>query len=169
MTTIGKRDEQTAEPLEATETATAIAGVLVIELRSITTRSGVMMEVFRDEWPGVSGTIRQVNWQHLKVGGVTDWHMHHGQTDQIVGVEGAIRLALYDAREDSATKGAHVVVHLGADRPPLVIVPPRVWHALRNEGPVPAGYINLTTQLYRHEHPDNWRLDPDASDIPDIL
>jgi dTDP-4-dehydrorhamnose 3,5-epimerase len=47
-----------------------------------------------------------------------------------------------------------------------------VWHALRNESGMPAGYINVTDQLYAYEDPDNWRLDANAvamPDIPDIL
>ena len=39
----------------------------------------------------------------------------------------------------------------------MVIVPPGVWHGLRNESGVPAGYINVIDQLYDHVDPDNWR------------
>ena len=50
-----------------------------------------------------------------------------------------------------------------------MIVPPGVWHALRNESGQPAGYINVIDQLYDYERPDNWRLTPGMSEIPNIL
>jgi dTDP-4-dehydrorhamnose 3,5-epimerase len=58
---------------------------------------------------------------------------------------------------------------MGAIRPVLVIIPPGVWHALRNESGEPAGYLNVTDQLYTHDEPDNWRLAPRSTEIPDIL
>ena len=58
---------------------------------------------------------------------------------------------------------------MGALRPVMVIVPPGVWHALRNESGQPAGYINVIDQLYEYEHPDNWRLTPGMAEIPNIL
>jgi HpcH/HpaI aldolase/citrate lyase family len=58
---------------------------------------------------------------------------------------------------------------MGAMRPVAVIVPPGVWHALRNESGMPAGYLNVTDRLYRHEDPDNWRPTPGVTNIPDML
>jgi dTDP-4-dehydrorhamnose 3,5-epimerase len=58
---------------------------------------------------------------------------------------------------------------MGALRPVMVIVPPGVWHALRNESGQPAGYINVIDQLYDYERPDNWRLAPGMAEVPNIL
>lgn len=51
----------------------------------------------------------------------------------------------------------------------MVVVPPGVWHALRNESGQAAGYLNIIDELYVHEEPDNWRLTPGSKEIPDIL
>ncbi len=82
---------------------------------------------------------------------------------------GNIKLALWDGRQDSQTYQSTDVVRLGAMRPVLVVVPPGVWHALRNESGAPAGYINVTNELYNYENPDNWRLTPNVAGVPDIL
>ncbi len=141
----------------------------ILELGNVLTRSGWMMELFRKDMPGVAITPRQINWVQLNPNGVTDWHRHARQTDHLVGVGGNIKLALWDGRVKSPTYQQTNVIRMGAMRPVLVVVPPGVWHALRNESGQPAGYINLTDQLYQHASPDNWRLAPGAAGIPDIL
>lgn len=146
-----------------------IAGVRILELGNVLTRSGSMLELFRSDWEGIRITPRQVNWVELSPDGVTDWHRHLRQVDHLIGVGGAIKLALWDGRPGSPTLGASEIVRMGALRPVLVLVPPGVWHALRNESGVAAGYLNITDQLYDYEDPDNWRLPKDGAGVPEIL
>ena len=146
-----------------------IDGVVVQGLGNVLTRSGYMAEVFRTDWAAVKIAVAQVNWVELNPEGVTDWHMHRGQTDHLVGVNGNIKLALYDGREGSATFGAREIVRLGAMRPVMVIVPPGVWHGLRNESGARAGYINVVETAYDHANPDTWRATPGDGPLPDIL
>jgi dTDP-4-dehydrorhamnose 3,5-epimerase len=128
-----------------------------------------MTEVFRTDWAGIDIAVRQVNWVQLNPGAVTDWHAHSKQTDHLIGVGGNLKLALWDGRQNSSTKGATDIVRMGAVRPVLVVVPSGVWHALRNESGEPAGYLNVIDELYAHEAPDNWRLGARSDEIPDIL
>ena len=169
MATVGTKDAQTVVAGGARAAAPKIDGVRVHELGNVMTRSGYMTEVFRTDWSAIGITVHQVNWVQLNPGAVTDWHAHQKQTDHLVGVNGIIKLALWDGRDDSPTRGATEVIRLGAYRPVMAIVPPGVWHGLRNESGEPAGYINVIDELYRHADPDNWRLAPHAADIPNIL
>ena len=146
-----------------------ILGVRIVELRNILTRSGLMVEVFRTDWADIGITVRQVNWVELAPGGVTDWHRHARQTDHLVAVHGTIRLALWDDRPDSPTRGATQVVRMGILRPVVVIIPPGVFHALRNESGAPAGYLNVIDEVYVAADPDNWRLPSGSAEAPDIL
>lgn len=166
---IGERDPQTVTAGGGRAKAPNIFGVQVHELGNVLTRSGFMTEIFRTDWPAIGISVRQINWVQLNPGAVTDWHAHAKQTDHLIGVGGNIRLALWDGRESSPTHGATDLVRIGALRPVLVIVPPGVWHGLRNESGEPAGYINAIDELYEHDNPDNWRLSPRSVDIPDIL
>ncbi len=163
------KDPQTVKAGGTRAVAPRIAGVLVRELGNVLTRSGYMSEVFRTDWTEVGITVRQVNWVLMDPGAVTDWHFHLRQTDHLVGVGGHLRLALFDGREGSSTRGASEVIHLGEIRPVMVVVPPGVWHALRNLSGAHAGYLNMTSELYAHESPDNWRSAPGSADVPDIL
>ena len=169
LVAVGARDPQTVVAGGARAGAPRIDGVRVHELGNVLTRSGFMTEVFRSDWPLPDIEVRQVNWMLLNPGGVTDWHVHAKQTDHLVGVAGAIRLALWDGRDGSPTKGQTEVFRIGALRPVLVVVPPGVWHGLRNESGQPAGYLNVINELYVYQDPDNWRLSPGSKDIPDIL
>jgi dTDP-4-dehydrorhamnose 3,5-epimerase len=165
----GARDTQTVVAGGGRAQPPRISGVQVVELGNVITRSGWMTELFRTDWPAVGIAVRQINWVALNPGAVTDWHCHTGQTDHLIGVGGNIKLALWDGRKDSPTKGATDVFRLGAMRPLMVIVPSGVWHGLRNESGETAGYINVIDQLYAHANPDNWRLTPGANEIPDVL
>lgn len=169
MKFVGKRDAQSASAGGARAKDPSIAGVRIFELGNVLTRSGFMTEIFRSDWPVTDITVRQVNWVELNPAAVTDWHAHAAQTDHLIGVGGVIKLALWDGRDGSQTYGATDVIRIGAMRPVMVIVPPGVWHGLRNESGAPAGYLNVIDRLYAYEAPDNWRLSPGSTEIPDIL
>jgi dTDP-4-dehydrorhamnose 3,5-epimerase len=169
MPPVGTRDLQTVMAGGRRSVAPRIDGVQILELGNVLTRSGWMAEIFRTDWPVGTNPVRQVNWVELNPGAVTDWHCHQGQIDHLVGVGGNIKLALWDGREGSPSHGASDIVRIGAARPVMVIVPSGVWHALRNESGVAAGYINVIDQLYQHDKPDNWRPTPGVTQIPDIL
>lgn len=164
---LGKRDPQTVLSGGTPFRPPAIEGVAITEIGNIMTRSGWMAEVFRADWPGHDIQVLQVNYVALNPLGVTDWHCHQLQNDRLIGVSGAIKLALYDSRPNSRTKGATDIIRFGAVRPLLVAIPRGVWHALRNEGEGQAAYLNVADQAYQHAKPDNWRAD--ATALPDIL
>ena len=169
MPPAGVKDIQTVVSGGSRAASPRIVGVQIREIGNVLTRSGVMAEIFRTDWPDIAMSVRQVNWVQLNPGAVTDWHAHAQQTDHIIGVSGNIKLALWDDRDSSPTRGATEIVRIGVARPVMVIVPPEVWHGLRNESGAPAGYINIIDQLYRYEMPDNWRLTPGAKEILNIL
>lgn len=168
-TIAGARDGQTVSAGGARAVPPKIAGVRLVELGNVLTRSGTLLELFRKDWPEIGITVEQVNWVQLNASGVTDWHRHAMQTDHLVGVGGNIRLVLWDGRQASPTYGATEVFRLGALRPTMVIVPPGIWHALRNESGEPSGYLNMIDQLYDYARPDNYRLAPGTAGVPDIL
>jgi dTDP-4-dehydrorhamnose 3,5-epimerase len=165
----GKRDGQTVVAGGAPSTAPRISGVRIVELANVLTRSGSLLELFRKDWSGLDMEVQQVNWVQLNANGVTDWHRHELQVDHLVGVGGNIRLALWDDRPNSPTRGKSEIVRLGALRPVIAIVPPGVWHGLRNESGQPAGYLNVIDRAYDYSKPDNWRLSPGMPGVPDIL
>jgi dTDP-4-dehydrorhamnose 3,5-epimerase len=99
--------------------------------------------------------------------GVTKaWHYHEHQHDHFVCVHGMIKLALYDERPQSPTKGVVNEFFLGNHSNLLVQIPPHVWHGFKNVGETEAIVVNVTTRPYRYAEPDEIRADPHDSHIP---
>ncbi|MBB5753732.1 cupin domain-containing protein [Prosthecomicrobium pneumaticum] len=163
----GVKDPQSVRPDGSRATPFAIAGVRTIALHNVLTRSGVLTEILRTDWPELSIAPRHVILATMNPGGITDWHRHRMQTDHLVAIGGTIKLVLWDGREDSPTHGAADVIRMGVMRPLIAIVPPGVWHGLRNESGVPASYLNINDVPYDHADPDNHRL-PADSPLPPI-
>jgi dTDP-4-dehydrorhamnose 3,5-epimerase len=164
---IGDRDAALDDDTEAA--ASNIDGVQIVRLPNVTLPNGFVMEMVRTDWPAITGPVQQVNWFQLDGGSVTGWHCHTGHSDHLVGVLGTIRLALWDGRDASPSQGATQVVRLDPARPTMVVVPPGVWHGLRNESGEPAGYVQVLDALYNHKDPDSRRLPLGTPEIPDIL
>jgi dTDP-4-dehydrorhamnose 3,5-epimerase len=76
------------------------------------------------------------------------------------------KLALYDPRDDSSTKGLINEFYLGNLNPILVKIPRSVYHGFTSVGNEPATIINFPTHLYNYEKPDEYRLPPNDPSIP---
>ena len=48
----------------------------------------------------------------------------------------------------------------------LLVIPPGVWHSLRNVGPDEGSYIVLNDTLFDYANPDDWVLPPGSDLIP---
>jgi dTDP-4-dehydrorhamnose 3,5-epimerase len=99
-------------------------------------------------------------------GVVKAWHKHEKQSDNIACVAGMIRMALYDGRPGSPTRGQIDEFYLGVHSPLLVQVPPGVHHGWMAVSQEEAVVINIPTEPYDRENPDEQRLDPHSNDIP---
>jgi dTDP-4-dehydrorhamnose 3,5-epimerase len=88
------------------------------------------------------------------------------QQDRVMCIKGTLRLALYDDRADSPTRGTVNVLHLSDMRPQLVFIPPNIWHGFQNLLNEVSTALVHVDRLYRHEDPDSWKLPHDSSQIP---
>jgi dTDP-4-dehydrorhamnose 3,5-epimerase len=165
----GEKDKQSVTANGDRATPFSIIGVHTITLNNVLTRSGAVTELFSLDWRAISIEPKHVILATMNPGAVTDWHRHEQQSDHLIGISGSIKLALWDGRADSATRGNHEVIRIGILRPQIVVVPPGVWHGLRNESGVSAHYINVTDVPYNHLDPDNFRLSSERDDLPVVL
>jgi len=106
-----------------------IEGVVVKELVTRADERGFFREVIR-ETDGFFDHFGQ--WSHsLMHPGVTKaWHIHKHQTDWWY-VIGALKVALYDTREGSPTKGRLIELLMGDDQATCLKIPPGVAHGCR--------------------------------------
>jgi len=142
-----------------------IDGVKVKKLRVIPDERGRLMEILRrdDEFFQKFG---QVYMTTTYPGVVKAWHKHEKQADNIACVGGMIKMALYDGRPGSPTFKEIDEFYLGVHNPSLVHVPPGILHGWMGVSQEEAVIINIPTEPYDREHPDEQRLDPHENDIP---
>jgi len=122
------------------------------------------MELVRSDWE-IFEKFGQVYLTTVHPGVVKAWHYHKKQTDNLVCVKGLLRLALYDSRETSRTYKQIVEILTGDQKPILAKIPPLVYHGFKGIGNETAYVINVPTELYDYEKPDEFRLAPDTKQI----
>ncbi len=99
-------------------------------------------------------------------GAVKGWHYHKVQTDHFVCIHGTAKVVLYDRREESPTQGEVNEFFVGERNPCLIKIPPGVVHGFKGVGQETALIVNVPTELYHYEDPDEHRLPYDTEEIP---
>ena len=142
-----------------------IAGVRLRDLVRHADERGSFTELLRRDWPEHPG-FGQASITVNLPGVIRAWHWHRRQTDIIVVVQGAAKVALYDAREGSPTRGEVAEWVLGDEHLALVAVPPGVYHGYMTVGAGPALIVNFPDQLYDLAAPDEERVPHDTPAVP---
>jgi dTDP-4-dehydrorhamnose 3,5-epimerase len=143
-----------------------IDGVSVREVRHVPRDHGVITEIFRPEWDPGGAPVVQIYQSRLFTGALGAWSCHQRTTDRLFVSQGHVKIVLYDARDDSNTRGRLMELHAGDVRPCLVVVPPGIWHGLQSLGGVDALVLNCPTEAYNYTDPDHYRLPYDTPEIP---
>ena len=142
-----------------------IEGAVTKQLKQVADERGWLTEIFRSDWP----EFKKFGQAYVTAGYpqvVKAWHMHKKQVDNMACVKGMMKLVLYDDREKSKTKGEVNEFVIGERNPLLVQIPPLVWHGFKTVSEDWALLLNVPTEVYNYEEPDEFRLPPDTPNIP---
>jgi dTDP-4-dehydrorhamnose 3,5-epimerase len=142
-----------------------IDGVKVKGLKVVPDERGRLMEILRQD-DDLFQKFGQVYMTTTFPGVVKAWHFHKIQTDNVACVQGMIKLALFDSRKDSPTKGKVDEFYLGIHNPLLVQIPAGVYHGWMCVSQEEAIIVNIPTEIYVYKQPDEFRVDPHKNDIP---
>lgn len=142
-----------------------IEGVKVKRLPALPDERGVLTEILRADDAEYEG-FGQAYMTSTYPGVVKGWHYHSEQTDVICCVSGELKVALYDARDGSSTRGVVNEVFCGDTNRMLVKVPKGVYHGWKCVGEHTALVLNLPNHTYNYDAPDEHRVDPHDNDIP---
>ncbi len=142
-----------------------IEGVVVKELRMIPDERGYLMEMLRSDWPEFE-RFGQVYVTAVYPGVVKGWHYHKIQTDHFICLQGMAKVVLYDDREGSKTRGEVAEYYIGWQRPRLLKIPPGVLHGFKGIGQEMALIVNVPTEVFNYEEPDEYRLPPHTDQVP---
>ena len=133
-----------------------ISGVKLKDLKVIPDDRGLLMEMLRSDDPDFQ-RFGQVYVTMVNPGVAKAWHYHKKQTDHFVCVGGLAKVALYDDREGSPTRGETNTFVVGWGQQQMIIIPPGVYHGFTPVGTDPAYVINVPTELFNYDEPDEFR------------
>ena len=139
---------------------TPIHDVRTKKLRVMPDERGWLMEILRADDTEFFSKFGQTYVSATYPGVVKAWHYHKKQVDHFACVAGMVKLVLVDTREGSPTNGAVNEFFLGSQNPTLVQVPNLVYHGWKCISLEPSLVVNVTTEPYRYDDPDEYRLDP---------
>lgn len=142
-----------------------LEGVRVKKLKVIPDARGRLMEMLRAD-DDLFTRFGQVYLTTAYPGVVKGWHYHKKQTDNMIVVQGMMKIVIYDNREGSSTKGEINEFFMGIHNPLLLQIPPLVLHGFKCISKEEAMVINCPTETYNYEDPDEFRIDPHKNDIP---
>ena len=142
-----------------------IEGVFTKPLKQVVDERGWLTEVLRSDWP----EFQKFGQAYVTAGYpqvVKAWHMHKKQTDNMACDKVMMKLVLYDDRAESKTKGEVNEFVIGDRNPVLIQIPPRVWHGFKAISEDYALLLNVPTEVYNYDEPDEHRLPVDTKKIP---
>ncbi|MFB0566375.1 MAG: dTDP-4-dehydrorhamnose 3,5-epimerase family protein [Candidatus Aminicenantaceae bacterium] len=142
-----------------------IEGVKTKKLRVIPDERGRLMEILRSD-DDLFLNFGQVYMSTTYPNIVKAWHKHDKQTDNITCIRGMIKLVLYDPRPNSSSFKEISEFYLGIHNPLLLQIPPGIYHGWMCVSQEEAIVINIPTEVYDYDNPDEQRLDPHQNDIP---
>src|SRR5262247_3301510 len=142
-----------------------IKGVHVKQLNWIPDERGRLMEILRTD-EELFTKFGQAYVTTAYPGVVKGWHYHKIQIDHFVGVKGMFKVVLFDDRPGSPTRGEIDEFFLGAHNPMLLQIPTHVLHGFKAIGTEEAIMLNLPTEPYRYDAPDEYRRDPRDPGVP---
>jgi dTDP-4-dehydrorhamnose 3,5-epimerase len=137
-----------------------IAGVQTKPLRAIPDERGWLMEILRSDETALLPRFGQVYVSATYPGVVKAWHYHKKQVDNFACISGMVKLVLVDTREDSSTRGLINEYFIGTQNPMLVQVPSLVYHGWKCISAEPSLVLNVPSEPYDHQSPDEFRLEP---------
>jgi dTDP-4-dehydrorhamnose 3,5-epimerase len=142
-----------------------IEGVKVKPLRRNADERGFLMEILRSD-DEVYERFAQVYVSLNYPGVIRAWHYHKKQNDFFAVVKGMAKVVLYDARQDSSSKGEVNEFFIGDNNPILLRIPIGVYHGYKTTGVEPSLLLNFPTELYDRQAPDEYRVPYNSPDIP---
>ena len=135
-----------------------IQGVKVKNLKVIPDDRGKLMEMLRCD-DVMFEKFGQVYFTTALPGIIKAWHHHKYQADNFICVSGRAKVALYDAREESATFKEINEFYLSLDEPKLVHIPIGVYHGFKCVSVNECMIVNVITNVYNAKNPDEFRVD----------
>jgi dTDP-4-dehydrorhamnose 3,5-epimerase len=140
-----------------------IDGVQVRPLRIISDSRGDIMHMMKASDDAFQ-QFGEIYFSLIIPGAVKAWHLHEKMTINYAVPQGSIKLALFDDRADSPTRGQINEIVLGSSNYQLVTIPPKIWNGFIGTGDQVSIVANCAT--IPHDPNEIHRLDPHTTEVP---
>lgn len=145
-----------------------IVGVYMAYLLRRSDDRGYLTEVLSVDDSSFIG-FGQAYVTHCYAGVVKAWHLHKVQWDCFFVVQGTMKIGLMDLREASPSYLDRAYVILGENGSCARLhIPPGVAHGFTPTTPEGGTVLNLPSESYNHEDPDEIRYPWDAFTGPEF-
>lgn len=125
-----------------------IEGVIIKKLTKNHDQRGWLVELFRQDELDFDSVMSYASLTNPGV--IRGPHEHRQQSDCFAFFgPGRFKLYLWDARQNSPTKGESQILEVGEEEPSLVVVPPGVIHGYKCVSETPALCLNFPDKLYK--------------------
>ena len=141
-----------------------IDGVIVKNLKLQLDERGYLQECFRADWP----MFKKFGQAYITVAFpnvIKAWHKHKIQTDNLICISGNAKLVVYDDRRESSTYKKINEIFFGEKNPLLVTIPNNTWHGFKAISGKKIIVLNIPTELYNYNTPDEYRLPYNSEEI----
>ena len=141
----------------------AIAGVDVLPLKRIADERGAVFHMMRNDDDHFV-QFGEIYFSSVYRGVVKAWKNHTRLTANYACPHGLIKVALWDDRVDSPTRGNTMEVVVGPDEYSLVAIPPGIWHGFQGLAEPVSLLANCATEP--HDPSELDRRDPYSTEVP---
>jgi dTDP-4-dehydrorhamnose 3,5-epimerase len=127
---------------------------------------GTVCEIYNPAWGLSDEPLVYVYQITIRPQQVKGFVLHRTYSDRLFFSFGTVKVVLFDDREGSPTRGMLNELNFSDHNRTHLVIPPGVWHAMKNVGTTDAVFVNCPTKPYNHEDPDKWTLPKDSDLIP---
>lgn len=140
-----------------------IEGVQIVPLQRFSDDRGSVLLMLKETDPHFV-RFGEIYFSTVYPGVVKAWKYHRRMAANYACLHGRIKVALYDAREDSLTRNRTMDVHISPEEYALIVIPPGIWHGFQGLGEPISILANCATEPSDPNELD--RLDPAEGRIP---
>jgi dTDP-4-dehydrorhamnose 3,5-epimerase-like enzyme len=97
-------------------------------------------------------TVKQVYVVDIRPGVTTAWHGHKHQSDYWIVLDGMLQVGLVNEAETEKRE-----IWMNGANQQVLEIPPGWWHGYHNPGPGIVRMINMTTNSFNPDEPDELR------------
>jgi dTDP-4-dehydrorhamnose 3,5-epimerase len=141
-----------------------IEGVKIKVLKFIPDERGRLMEILRSD-DEIFEKFGQVYITTAYPGVIKAWHSHRFQDDNLTCIKGMAKIVLCDLRKGSTTYKKINEFFAGEYNPVLIHIPRLVWHGFKCISEEECIVLNIPTNVYNYENPDELRLPFNTEEI----